>query len=149
MFDSETAHNFFQPLRLLQYVHITMIVTYAAPLSGEGTFPCDQTRCNSFLHTNAAAIIATPDIIVKFEYICVSELWCMGWKLMYLLQSLHRRDWETLRRPISRPSTLHSATSDMDLPTGHHYTLPGHSQTECAWTSIFTWTSQNQHAPVC
>ena len=78
MFDSETAHNFFQPLRLLQYVHITMIVTYAAPLSGEGTFPCDQTRCNSFLHTNAAAIIATPDIIVKFEYTCVSELWCMG-----------------------------------------------------------------------
>jgi len=78
MVDSETAHNLFQPLRLLQYVHITMIATYVAPLSGEGTFPCDHTRCNTSLHTTAAALIGTPDIIVKFEYTCVSELWCMG-----------------------------------------------------------------------
>ena len=63
---------------MLGYVHITMIATYASPLSGEGTFHCDQTRCNTFKHTPAAAIIATPDVIVKFEYTCVSELWCMG-----------------------------------------------------------------------
>ena len=78
MVDSETAHDLFQPLRLLQYVHITMIATYVVPLSGEGTFPCDQTRRNTFKHTTAAAIIATPDVIVKSEYTCVSELWCMG-----------------------------------------------------------------------
>ena len=55
---------------------------------------------------------------------------------MYLRQSVHQRDCEMLRRPISRTLLLQSSNSDTDLSIGHHYTLHGHSQTECAWTSI-------------
>lgn len=45
------------------YVHITMIVTNEAPLSsGEGTFPCDQTPYNNFLHTTTTAITASPAV---------------------------------------------------------------------------------------
>ena len=42
MVNPETAHKLFQPLHILQYsvtVHITVIATNAAPLSGEGNVP--------------------------------------------------------------------------------------------------------------
>ena len=61
------------------HVHITIIATNVAPLSGKGTFPCDQTQCNNFLQTTAAANIVNPAVkdTVKFKYACVGELWCI------------------------------------------------------------------------
>ena len=69
------------------YVHITMIATNAAPLLGEGNVPL-WPECNTFLHTTATAIIASPTvkdtvIMVKFKYTCIAGAFTLNHIFQY------------------------------------------------------------------